>query len=67
MYGKCLLFLLAQLLLLHLQPRPQGIADAFNYSPKPNFVIRAPQNLKFNLPQVRSSYFGYTLVMRQTR
>lgn len=47
--------------------RPGGVANAFNYAPRASFVIRAPQDLKFHLPQARSSYFGYTLVMRPTR
>lgn len=40
---------------------------AFNFMPRASFVIRAPQDQQLNLPQVRSSYFGYTLVMRETR
>ncbi|KAH8299896.1 hypothetical protein KR044_007351 [Drosophila immigrans] len=44
----------------------RNVVDAFNYSPRANFVIRAPQHLKFQLPQMRSSYFGYTLVMRES-
>ncbi|XP_037824553.1 integrin alpha-PS3-like isoform X1 [Lucilia sericata] len=35
----------------------------FNYAPKPQIVITGPQ-LKFFKPQTRSSYFGYTIVMR---
>ncbi|XP_005192057.1 integrin alpha-PS3 isoform X2 [Musca domestica] len=38
---------------------------AFNFAPKPQVVIGAPQ-LKFFQPQVRSSYFGYSLVIRPT-
>lgn len=44
-----------------------GVANAFNFMPRASFVIRAPQDLKFNRPQTRSSYFGYTLVIRETR
>lgn len=44
-----------------------GVANAFNFMPRASFVIRAPQDLKFNWPQTRSSYFGYTLVIRETR
>lgn len=40
---------------------------AFNFMPRASSVIRAPQDQKLNLPQTRSSYFGYTLVMRETR
>lgn len=40
---------------------------AFNFMPRASSVIRAPQDQKLNLPQYRSSYFGYTLVMRETR
>ncbi|TDG50872.1 hypothetical protein AWZ03_002861 [Drosophila navojoa] len=59
------LLLLLQLVLL--LPRPHSYANAFNYAPRANVVIRAPQHLKFQLPQTRSSYFGYTLVIRPTR
>ncbi|XP_073849058.1 integrin alpha-PS3-like isoform X2 [Musca autumnalis] len=37
----------------------------FNFAPKPQVIIGAPQ-LKFFQPQVRSSYFGYSLVIRPT-
>ncbi|XP_061397209.1 integrin alpha-PS3 [Musca vetustissima] len=37
----------------------------FNFAPKPQVVIGAPQ-LKFFQPQVRSSYFGYSMVIRPT-
>ncbi|KAH8407473.1 hypothetical protein KR222_001829 [Zaprionus bogoriensis] len=42
------------------------LVQAFNYAPRASFAIRAPQDLKFNLPQTRSSYFGFTLVIRET-
>lgn len=41
--------------------------EAFNYMPRPSQVINSPTGLKFHIPQSRSSYFGYTLVIRQTR
>ncbi|XP_017835481.2 LOW QUALITY PROTEIN: integrin alpha-PS3-like [Drosophila busckii] len=60
---RCVLVLLLAVLL----PRPPlHTVNAFNLSPRPNSVIRPPQHLKFYLPQVRSSYFGYTMVMRPT-
>ncbi|XP_017486828.1 PREDICTED: integrin alpha-PS3-like, partial [Rhagoletis zephyria] len=40
--------------------------DGFNFANQPNIAIPAPQHLKFFKPQTRSSYFGYTLVMRPT-
>ncbi|XP_016972382.1 integrin alpha-PS3-like [Drosophila rhopaloa] len=39
--------------------------EAFNISPSPNQVKKFP-NLKTHLKQTRSSYFGYTLVIRNT-
>lgn len=42
------------------------LTHTFNYAPKPQIVITGPQ-LKIFKPQVRSSYFGYTIVMRTTR
>ncbi|KRK00467.1 uncharacterized protein Dyak_GE28068 [Drosophila yakuba] len=39
---------------------------AFNFSPFPNQVINAPKHLKTRLSQTRSSYFGYSLVIRPT-
>ncbi|XP_054738538.1 integrin alpha-PS3-like isoform X1 [Anastrepha obliqua] len=41
-------------------------ADGFNFANQPNIAIPSPQHLKFFKPQTRSSYFGYTLVMRPT-
>ncbi|XP_050323162.1 integrin alpha-PS3 isoform X1 [Bactrocera neohumeralis] len=41
-------------------------ADGFNFAKQPNIAVPAPQHLKFFQPQTRSSYFGYTLVMRPT-
>ncbi|KAH8275324.1 hypothetical protein KR026_005117 [Drosophila bipectinata] len=40
--------------------------EAFNYMPRPSQVISSPTDLKFHIPQSRSSYFGYTLVIRET-
>uniref|UniRef100_A0A1B0FDB7 Uncharacterized protein n=1 Tax=Glossina morsitans morsitans TaxID=37546 RepID=A0A1B0FDB7_GLOMM len=41
------------------------LANTFCYAPQPQIVIRAPQ-LKFFKPQMRSSYFGYNIVIRPT-
>ncbi|XP_043645063.1 integrin alpha-PS5-like [Drosophila teissieri] len=41
-------------------------SEAFNFSPFPNLVINAPKHLKTQLSQTRSSYFGYSLVIRPT-
>ncbi|XP_017061946.1 integrin alpha-PS3 isoform X2 [Drosophila ficusphila] len=40
--------------------------EAFNFMPRPSSVIGSPSHLKFHLNQTRSSYFGYTLVIRPT-
>ncbi|EDW47966.1 GM21599 [Drosophila sechellia] len=40
--------------------------EAFNFMPRPSRVINSPKHLKFHINQTRSSYFGYTLVIRQT-
>ncbi|KAH8277662.1 hypothetical protein KR018_003291, partial [Drosophila ironensis] len=40
--------------------------EAFNFMPRPSLVITQPTGLRFHLPQSRSSYFGYTLVIRPT-
>ncbi|KAH8253011.1 hypothetical protein KR032_003177 [Drosophila birchii] len=40
--------------------------EAFNFSPRASLVIKAPSHLKFQQNQTRSSYFGYTLVIRPT-
>ncbi|KAH8348432.1 hypothetical protein KR084_007421, partial [Drosophila pseudotakahashii] len=39
---------------------------AFNISPHPNLVINYPLNYNLNSSQSRSSYFGYSLVIRNT-
>lgn len=41
--------------------------EAFNFMPRAAKVINYPSHLKFQLNQTRSSYFGYTLVIRPTR
>ncbi|XP_052841039.1 LOW QUALITY PROTEIN: integrin alpha-PS3-like [Drosophila gunungcola] len=41
-------------------------SEAFNFSPYPNLVINFPKHLKTHLNQTRSSYFGYSLVIRPT-
>ncbi|KAH8291423.1 hypothetical protein KR054_011554 [Drosophila jambulina] len=56
----CRLVILALLLFLLSQ------IEAFNYSPRASLVIKAPSHLKFQKNQTRSSYFGYTLVIRPT-
>ncbi|XP_037715995.1 integrin alpha-PS3 isoform X2 [Drosophila subpulchrella] len=40
--------------------------EAFNFMPRPIRAINSPTHLKFHLNQTRSSYFGYTLVIRET-
>ncbi|KAH8361875.1 hypothetical protein KR200_004249 [Drosophila serrata] len=40
--------------------------NAFNLSPYPSLVINSPKDLNFQSEQTRSSYFGYTLVIRPT-
>ncbi|KAH8348114.1 hypothetical protein KR084_004242, partial [Drosophila pseudotakahashii] len=42
----------------------QSQVKAFNFSPYPNLVITSPKHLKSHLNQTRSSYFGYSLVIR---
>jgi len=41
--------------------------EAFNISPHANRVINFPKHLKTHLNQTRSSYFGFSLVIRPTR
>lgn len=41
-------------------------SDAFNLSPKPNFILHEPK-ADIGLPKVRSSYFGFTLNLKQNR
>ncbi|XP_052840214.1 integrin alpha-PS3 [Drosophila gunungcola] len=41
-------------------------SEAFNISPHPNLVINYPKHLGTHLNQTRSSYFGYSLVIRPT-
>lgn len=40
--------------------------NGFNISPKPNMVFKEP-SLKVYKPKVRSSYFGFTLNLREQR
>ncbi|XP_017061823.1 integrin alpha-PS3-like [Drosophila ficusphila] len=39
-------------------------SDAFNISPHANLVINSPKHLKTHLKLTRSSYFGFSLVIR---
>ncbi|XP_002040109.2 integrin alpha-PS5 [Drosophila sechellia] len=41
-------------------------SEAMNFSPFPNRVIDAPKHIKTRMIQLRSSYFGYSLVIRPT-
>lgn len=42
--------------------------NAFNISPKPNIVLREPISLsKTGMPKVRSSYFGFSINLKQNR
>ncbi|EDV55932.1 integrin alpha-PS3 isoform X2 [Drosophila erecta] len=56
------MFRLIFLALLALIPH----TEAFNFMPRPSRVINSPKHLKFHINQTRSSYFGYTLVIRST-
>ncbi|XP_055309563.1 integrin alpha-PS3-like [Sitodiplosis mosellana] len=38
---------------------------AFNLSPKPNIVLREPKTLGTGIPKMRSSYFGFSLNLKQ--
>lgn len=42
-------------------------SDAFNLSPKPNMVFREPKVSGVGMPKMRSSYFGFTLNLKQNR
>ncbi|SPP75911.1 integrin alpha-PS3 isoform X2 [Drosophila guanche] len=62
---NCRLWMIVTLALtLHLLP--SLLVDGFNFSPRANLVISTPRHLSFQLNQTRSSYFGYTLVIRPT-
>lgn len=41
--------------------------NAFNLSPKPNIVFREPKSVGLGMQKVRSSYFGFTLNLKQNR
>lgn len=41
--------------------------NAFNLSPKPNIVLREPKSLDNGMPKIRSSYFGFSLNLKQNR
>ena len=41
-----------------------ALASTFNISPSPNIAIKK-KNITFLNPQIRSSYFGYSLTLRQ--
>lgn len=44
------------------------IIDAFNLSPQPNIIIHeSSMNLKPAIPKTRSSYFGFTINLKQNR
>jgi len=45
----------------------QSQIDAFNFSPHPNLVINSPMPLRTRLKQTRSSYFGFSVVIRPQR
>lgn len=40
--------------------------SAFNLSPKPNLVFAEPK-LQTYLPKARSSYFGFSVILRENR
>lgn len=42
------------------------VTDGFNLSPNPNLVLMYPPVNTFQ-PQVRSSYFGYSINLRKNR
>lgn len=41
--------------------------NAFNLSPKPNIVFREPKSSGVGMPKMRSSYFGFSLNLKQNR
>lgn len=57
-----LMFQLATVIVLFIQA---NFSDAFNLSPKPNIIFREPK-FGFGMPKVRSSYFGFSLNLKQT-
>ncbi|XP_055379862.1 integrin alpha-PS3-like, partial [Condylostylus longicornis] len=42
------------------------LIDGFNFSPKPNLIFNKPQSNIFSQPTVRSSYFGYSINLRES-
>lgn len=40
---------------------------SFNLSPKPNFVLREPKLSSVGMPKMRSSYFGFSINLKQNR
>ncbi|XP_016952949.1 integrin alpha-PS3-like [Drosophila biarmipes] len=42
----------------------QSQIDAFNFSPYPNLVMNSPKPIRSRYNQTRSSYFGFSLVIR---
>lgn len=43
-----------------------NFGDAFNLSPKPNFIFHEPE-IGLGMSKIRSSYFGFTLNLKQNR
>lgn len=41
--------------------------NAFNLSPNPNIIFREPKPSAIGMPKMRSSYFGFTLNLKQNR
>lgn len=41
--------------------------NSFNLSPKPNIVIHEPKTPTIGMPKLRSSYFGFTINLKQNR
>lgn len=46
--------------------KQKGFSDAFNLSPKPNFIFHEPK-IGFGMANSRSSYFGFSLNLKQNR
>lgn len=42
-------------------------SGAFNLSKKPNIVLREPKLTGDGMPKIRSSYFGFSLNLKQNR
>lgn len=41
--------------------------NGFNLSPKPNIIFHEPKPSGIGMPKMRSSYFGFTLNLKQNR